>query len=403
MRTATHFPLLEFLSNDYLLMQTCPYFLPHETLNLALCSKNFYNLLFHTPGVFRHVDISLSSVVPTNQPQHQIVLRRNSIDILSSRLLGRNTQTLILDGLPMNFDKLTNLLLSPNQRISILSVRDCALNQPVFMQTLHFLVRPGSTSPLKGVYMFNKSNGKARSKNKWQRIRYGEIEFIEGWAETVLACEGKILFDVGICKGSKHMSFQPLEDGTNVSAAAEIELGSTPVSVQSGFSAFAWSANDSEQSSVTSTSAGEDSWIPPQMAPKLATKTIRGSCEGCKMPPVGCTSKLYAPVPVLTSDIKVACRPRLGETEEVSMCEDCTKERLCEGCGKWWCENCYDAGMGRVCGIQKGGVLLDCYDCGRTCYDCKKDTLRECRGCRGNFCAAHDVSGSELYCDWCYK
>ncbi|KAF3913136.1 hypothetical protein AA313_de0202688 [Arthrobotrys entomopaga] len=353
MPPATHFPLLEFLSNDYLLMQTCPYLLPHETLNLALSSRDFYDLLFHTTGVFRHVDISLASVVPTNQPHHQVVLRRNSVSILSSLLLGRHTQTLILDGLPMNFDILTNLLLSQNQRVSILSVRDCALNQPVFMQTLHFLVRPGSTSPLKGVYMFNRSNGKPRSKNRWQRIRYGEIEFIEGWAETVLACEGKILFDAGICKGAKHMNFLPLEDGTSFSAAADIELGSTPVSVESGFSAFAWSADDSEQSSVTSTSADEDNWIPPQMAPKLATKKIQGRCEGCGMPPAGCTSKLYAPVPILTSNIKVAYRPRLGEAEEVNMCEDCTKERLCEGCGKWWCENCYDVSKGRAGGIQK--------------------------------------------------
>ncbi|KAF3926933.1 hypothetical protein ABW20_dc0106663 [Dactylellina cionopaga] len=221
------------------------------------------------------------------------------------------------------------------------------------MQTLHFLVRPGSTSPLKGVYMFGKSNGKTRSKNRWQRARGGEIEFIEGWAETVLACEGKIVFDVGLCQGSKHMNLLPFDDSASFSSANEIELGSTPVSVESGFSSFAWSANDSEQSSVTSTSAAEENWIPPAMAPKLATKIISERCEGCGTPPVGCSSRLYAPVPVLTSDIRVACRPRLGEKEEVHMCDDCTKERLCEGCGKWWCENCHDAGMARVCGIQK--------------------------------------------------
>ncbi|EPS43227.1 hypothetical protein H072_2733 [Dactylellina haptotyla CBS 200.50] len=403
MAGTTHFPLLEFLSNDYLLMQTTPYFLPHETLNLGLCSKQFYDLLFHTSGVFRHVDISLNSVVPVNQIRQPVSLRRNYIDILFSPLLGKHTQTLVLDGLPMNFDNLNKLLLSPHQRISILSVRDCPLNQPVFMQTLHFLVRPGSTSPLKGVYFFGKSNGKARSKNMWQRTRSGEIEFIEGWAETVLACEGKIVFDVGLCYGSKHMNFQPLEDGSTISAAADIELGSTPVSVESGFSSFAWSANDSEQSSVTSSSISEDSWNLPQAAPKLAMKKIEGCCEGCKMPPVGCSSKLYAPVPVLTSDIRIACRPRLGEKEETHMCEECTKNRLCECCGKWWCENCYDSDMARACGINKGGVLLDCYDCGRTCYDCKKDTLRRCKKCSNTFCSIHDAGGSDLYCDWCYK
>ncbi|EWC47071.1 hypothetical protein DRE_03440 [Drechslerella stenobrocha 248] len=168
------FSLLDFLSNDYLLIQTVPYLLPHETLSLALCAKPFHNLLLHTPGVFRHVDLSLSALVPANRTSTPVSLRRNYPDILSTRHIGRDTQTLILDGLPMNFDRLTNLLVSPHQRISILSVRDCAINQPVFMQTLHFLVRPGSSSPLRGVYIFGKSNGKARGKNLWQRV--GEIE-----------------------------------------------------------------------------------------------------------------------------------------------------------------------------------------------------------------------------------
>ncbi|KAJ6255848.1 hypothetical protein Dda_9458 [Drechslerella dactyloides] len=310
------FPLLEFLSNDYLLIQTVPYLLPHETLALALAAKPFHNLLFHTPGVFRHVDLSLAALLPVNQAAKQVTLRRSYPDILSAgHIVGRDTQTLILDGLPMNFDRLTNLLVSPNQRISILSVRDCAINQPVFMQTLHFLVRPGSASPLKGVYIFGKSNGRPRAKNRWQRV--GEIEFIEGWAETVQACEGRIAFDIGLCKGSKHADLLPLDDGY-VSVSDPAELGSTPVSVESGFSAFAWSAdNDSEQSSVTSNSAGaEDEWLPPQLAPKLATKMIPRRCEGCGMPPAGSSSRLYAPVPVLTSDIRVACRPRPGEKEE---------------------------------------------------------------------------------------
>ncbi|KAF3929504.1 hypothetical protein ABW19_dt0201856 [Dactylella cylindrospora] len=400
MTPATHFPLLDLLSNDYLLMQTTPYLLPHETLNLALSAKPFYNLLFHTSGVFRHVDLSMSSVVPVANSSQPITLRRNYTDILNSRLLGRHTQTLILDGLPMNFDRLNKLLLSPYQRISILSVRDCPVNQPVFMQTLHFLVRPGSNSPLKGVYMFGKSNGTPRAKNRWQRV--GEIEFIEGWAETILACEGKIVFDIGLCKGSKHMSFLPLEDGFTPNPVSEIELGSTPVSVESGFSGFAWSAHDSEQSSVTSTSAMEEVWL-PQLAPKLATRKIERRCEGCNMPPVGCSTKLYAPVPVLTSDIRIACRPRLGEPEEVHMCEDCTRERLCEGCGKWWCENCFDIGMARMCGIQKAGVLLDCYDCGRTCYECKDGVQRVCRRCSTEFCGIHDAGSSTVHCEWCHN
>ncbi|KAF3307741.1 hypothetical protein TWF173_002393 [Orbilia oligospora] len=405
MHTATHVSgLFSLLRIHVILDEFTPYLLPHEILNLGLCSKSFHKILFKQAGAFRHVDLSLSALVPVNQSQQQVSLRRSYTDFLSSALLGKNTQTLILDGLPMNFDTLFNLLVSPNQRISILSVRDCGFNQPRFMQTLHFLVRPGSTSPLKGVYVFGKSNGAPRSKNRWQRQRVGEVEFIEGWAETVQACEGKIVFDIGLCKGSKHMTLSPFEDDLNAvaAAAAEIELGSTPVSVGSGFASFAWSGQDSEQSSVTSTSAGEGDWMPPQMAPKLANKRILGRCEGCGTPPTGCSSRLYGPVPILTSDIKIACRPRVGEKVEVDMCDDCTKERLCECCGKWWCESCYSVGMGKMCGIQKGGVLLDCYDCGRTCFDCKKDTMRSCRSCKTNFCALHDVGASELYCDWCH-
>jgi hypothetical protein len=50
--------LLHLLSNTLVLYQTIPYLPLQSTLALGATSKSFRSLIHHTPGVFRHVDLT---------------------------------------------------------------------------------------------------------------------------------------------------------------------------------------------------------------------------------------------------------------------------------------------------------------------------------------------------------
>jgi hypothetical protein len=50
--------LLRLLSNPLFLYQTVPYLPPSSLLALGASSKPLRDLIYHTPGVFRHLDLS---------------------------------------------------------------------------------------------------------------------------------------------------------------------------------------------------------------------------------------------------------------------------------------------------------------------------------------------------------
>jgi hypothetical protein len=50
--------LLGFLSNPLILYQTAPYLPPASLLALGATSKSFHELIHHTQGVFRHLDLT---------------------------------------------------------------------------------------------------------------------------------------------------------------------------------------------------------------------------------------------------------------------------------------------------------------------------------------------------------
>lgn len=75
----------------------------------------------------------------------------------------------------------------------------------------------------------------------------------------------------------------------------------------------------------------------------IASVRVRGGCAECGEGEDEGEGVLMPPVPVLTSDVRVACR-RGGLEKAVVRCEGCVKHRVCERCWKWWCEKCVDKG-----------------------------------------------------------
>jgi hypothetical protein len=54
----TRTSLYQLLSNPLILYQTVPYLPISSRLALGVASKSFQDLIFHTPQVFRHVDLT---------------------------------------------------------------------------------------------------------------------------------------------------------------------------------------------------------------------------------------------------------------------------------------------------------------------------------------------------------
>jgi hypothetical protein len=130
------------------------------------------------------------------------------------------------------------------------------------------------------------------------------------WDSTILACEGIISFDVVLCNGPRH---PPL-----------------PRSESSG----PWY----EKSRY-------------HLTPRVATHSIGGCCS-CGRAPEGISRfgtsplerfPLLAPPVLHSSTTRAAKSPFIASGNRLLLrCTDCLRNRFCESCHKWWCEDCYE-------------------------------------------------------------
>lgn len=286
-------PLLELLSNEYLLLATTPYLLPHELYALSRTSRSFHSLLTHSRSVYRH-------------------LHRPPLRMLSLAPIIRDVKTLVLDGAAVTVDDLHRLLAAP-YRIALLSLRACnAINQRQLMLLLQYLFRPDrapDATSLRGIYLFGAPSDEGNPGNivtqpgwTWR----AECAWDPAWASTLRACEGACVFDAALCGGC---------DGAAV-----------------------------------------------------ALVRLAGGCAGCGGGGGGAAETgeggkgivLVPPVPLTSSDVRVACRG--GATGTVMRCGECLERRHCSLCRTWWCASCVadSAGGGKVRGHamewSEGGI-----------------------------------------------
>lgn len=277
---------------------------------------------------------------------------------LLKRDILQDVQSLILDGLAVPVDLVTEIITQESFNVRILSIRDVQhLNERKLQQALLYAIRPSrpaNTPKLQGLYLFGpkdasiisgtyqqrktrteslhdtampsqgaqigaqwnaKSEGAlaeiTRSGDKWFE-RNGKLflrQVSPEWAEVMQACHRIISFDAVLCSGPRH-SVQ--KEVTNL----ERSLPYTP--------------------------------------PRVATHALDG-CSGCGGAPEGLSRlghsnldrfPLLAPPALHSSTPKAAKTPSGGRSYEKSLlvrCSDCLRTRYCERCHKWWCERCYDA------------------------------------------------------------
>lgn len=221
------------------------------------------------------------------------------------------------------------------------------------MQSLRYACRPGrpeGTPRLKGLYVFgNKDSptlpsassttstpsvGSVSISLNWnhksshalkeainaegdewyhQRGKMINKPVVDGWAETMLDCQGAIQFDACLCTGPRHQNSPT--------------FGKFPVSS-----------------------------VPGTQHPWNVATFALGGCASCGCAPEGFTTygecsperlPLLAPVPLQSSNVKTASRPQTRNAENgakpqfVPRCWDCIRDRFCFSCQEWWCESCY--------------------------------------------------------------
>lgn len=286
---------------------------------------------------------------------------------LERQHLLRNVKTLILDGLSVPAELVREIVLEDRFNVKILSIRDVTnMNQRGLQSVLRYIVRPSAsrTPKLKGLYLFGRkdtsatlsyraealptgrvstgvmssegaqigaewnsrsemalsaSPGLKQPLDDWWKTK-GRIWSNEGnanrapkpeWADILLACQGTLAFDAVLCRGPRHDPSITTPDRLLRPAIADIALGSRGCES---------CGSCPEQPAVFNRDA--DSCFP-----------------------------LLAPPPLHASTRRSAQRPIVQEGDVpplILRCLDCLRERWCEKCNKWWCEDCYQEPVSRA-------------------------------------------------------
>ncbi|KAL2063174.1 hypothetical protein VTL71DRAFT_6246 [Oculimacula yallundae] len=395
--TNSHLPttLLQLLSTSLVLSQTTPYLPPSSLLALGATSKSFRSLFRNTPTVYRHLDLTkvksaqfeIAAIDHGGEVWRNVQLDENVTEddfyggplqgifnTLRRRHILQHVQTMILDGLSVTSDLLSDIITQDHFNVRVLSIRGVQnLNERKLQQALLYAVRASraeNTPKLQALYVFgpkdtalplqvhhpssyvhpavsssdfwssdggvvygpgaqigaewNKRSGNtladelASGADKWYQAG-GKVLFFTPsleWANTMLACEGIISFDAVLCNGPRHSS----------------------AVIGNGKPASPWYRSSGSH-----------------LSSRVATHSV-GGCFGCKRAPEDIAKfkrdplerfPLLAPPPLHSSTVKAAKTPFPRFADELVLrCTDCLRSRFCENCHKWWCEDCYEISDG---------------------------------------------------------
>ena len=375
LHTSLPVSLLDLLSNTLILYQTCPYLPIASLLNLAATAKCFKSLIFDTPNVFRYLDLSpiryRVSFAPIdaggelwrNERMDEALTEdefvtgplRGIFYSLKRKGVLRDVQTLVLDGLSVTADIVHEIICDESFNVRILSIRGVKnLNRSKLMQVLKYAVRrdrPNGAPKLRGLYYFGDlevpqqsypspatgatdsflrgvttsigaqlgmqwnqrsqqalSTALRTSPDSWYEASGIVIKLLGTvnasaieCAETLRLCRGIIAFDAVLCRGPSHkMTGRP--------AIATVALGATGCQV-------CHSA--------------------PEGLAQYGGRTTQCDIPLLLLPPLH-SSRVTDALRISSPSMSTTNIPFLAR------CESCLSNRWCEGCKKFWCEDCYE-------------------------------------------------------------
>ncbi|RFU33518.1 hypothetical protein B7463_g2792, partial [Scytalidium lignicola] len=370
--------LIELLSNPLFLYRTVPYLPVSSLFALGATSKSFQTLILKTPKVFRHLDLSEINSLPRRitaidhggEVWRNVQLDENVTedDFYSGPLRGvfsslhkknilQDVQTLILDGLCVTADLVSDIVLDSSFNVRILSIREALyLNERKLIQALLYAVRPSrpaNTPKLEGLYVFGRKDdpryptgprsqsyiasdhlnieGEAEltedivtemapDEQKWfhRKGKLFDREPKKEWADVLVACQGIISFDAVLCDGPRHSAL------------------TTAMVKQSDANGTPWY-----------------NYTNAYLGPEIANYVMK-SCETCQSAPEGFSQfgkssldrfPLLAPPLLHSSRVKDAKTVTIFPRDSLRLlvrCLSCIQKRWCKSCNKWWCEDCYE-------------------------------------------------------------
>lgn len=274
---------------------------------------------------------------------------------------------MILDGLSVTSDLVCDIILRDSFNVRVLSVREVQnLNEGKLRQALSYAVRPTraeGTPKLQALYIFGpRDPDPVKLRSRKEVIEYslaakantGSIMHSQGaqigaepsqksrdwldfqdkwyqnagkiftsginrppsteWELTMRECEGIISFDAVLCRSPRHSDTVPERPGKPP---------------------LPWYTRE-----------------PAYIRPRAATRVLEG-CHGCGTAPEGFSRfgksplnqlPLLAPLPFHTSTQRACKAPFQGTSKGYffARCIACLRNRCCESCQKWWCEDCYE-------------------------------------------------------------
>jgi hypothetical protein len=373
--------LPDLLSNSLVLRQTAPYLPVSSIYALAATSRSLHRLLYHSPDVFRYLNLStVKSAIVQNVPLDcgGISWRAERMDEsltqdefysgplrgifskLERRYLLRNVFTLVLDGLSVPADLVREIIAGDKFNVRILSIREVKnLNERKLMQVLNMAVRPSrpiGTPRVKGIYLFGPReqlpNPGAASKRRPLPPSRG-----------VLSSEGAQIGAEWNERSSEALNtalartedkwYEP--SGRMFPKRPSLEWAETLKACE-GIIAFdvvlcRGPRHDPANAFINKCATSPSSYLRPAIATVAlgpsGCDTCHSSLEG---PAVWGYSQLsylplLSPLPLQSITIRAAQMPQTTDGSPPPplfvRCEDCLKGRWCERCHRWWDESCY--------------------------------------------------------------
>ena len=380
--------LLDLLSNVLILRHTSPYIGLNGLVSLATTSKSFHDLLFSTPQVFQRLDLSQNNVCVTwdrkktryhwlmwqtvyckhgsqhletsEEGCHEEYWAQPLVTLFGhlSRLdLAKDIRTLILDGLPVPTSFLSSVVFRQNN-IRLLSIREIdrgnEFNQRSLVQLLRYLIWPSRVDnepKLKGLYYFTpRDSTSARMRTK-------------ATAPSALQVSEGVTNSVGAQLGTMQFGPTTIQDNPIYAHPWYSNLGELGYGVPGEVHCLKIGAQDQEWADLLEACAGliafdlticrhnRETYEEPR--PKIANIRLSGcqSCGSCPEGPAyaGGNSPeshlpLVSPLPMHASTVEAAqCLDTnvLPQPAFIARCRLCLKDRWCEKCNTWWCEDCF--------------------------------------------------------------
>ncbi|KAK4133748.1 hypothetical protein BT67DRAFT_42735 [Trichocladium antarcticum] len=399
-----HCALIQLFANSLVLSHTAPYLSCYDVLNLASTSRAFRFLVYHTPYVFRRLELGtvkraqldVAAVGRGGERWRNVRLDENVTedDFYSGPLRGiisnlrrtdilRDVQVLSLDGLSVSAELIHDIINDPSFSVRILSIRGVKnLNERKLQRTLQYACRdsrPEGAPRLKALYFFgardptprSPPNGEDRSQNgltpaladepeTWYTRRGSQFAhpLNSEWASTLVACDGIIAFDTVLCTGPRHVT-SPAWGTVNIEALNAAAASPAATNVP-GFGLATHSLGGC--ASCGSAPEGQIVWGEEVFTSQRDSHGRRTS-DSCTTD-IG-RFPLLAPPPMHSASLRVAMCPTGQSVRSriipwggkqpkacfIPRCLDCIRDRYCSGCHQWWCESCY---VGPLAGSPMG-------------------------------------------------